>query len=167
MDANDVLGKVGPWQIKEFPEALREDITRQAKLERLTVGEFVTGHMAALRDAGWPRGGLPINPTLNHGQPITLTDLGRAIDMACKVAEYGERMPVGMRNIANQLVKGRLAGMKQTEQTIIGKSGKPLAVAAPDEAEKAAETGPHLTLVPRDDRSAIGLLTVANEQTDG
>lgn len=154
MDANDVLGKVGPWQIKEFPEALREDITRQAKLERLTVGEFVTGHMAALRDAGWPRGGLPINPTLNHGQPVTLTDLSRAIDMACKVAEYGDRMPVQTRTLANRLVKGRLAGMKQTEQTLPGKTGKPLAIAAPDEAGNPAEARPHLTLVPSETADA-------------
>jgi hypothetical protein len=55
MSDSDNLGKVSPWQIREFPESLRDDIVKQAKAERVSVSEFVTGHMAALRDAGWNR----------------------------------------------------------------------------------------------------------------
>ena len=57
MSDSDNLGKVSPWQIREFPETLRDDIVKQAKLEKVSVSEFVTAHMAALRDAGWSRGG--------------------------------------------------------------------------------------------------------------
>lgn len=57
MSDGDNLGRVAPWQIREFPEKLREDIIRQAKEEKVSVSEFVTAHFVALRDAGWVRGG--------------------------------------------------------------------------------------------------------------
>lgn len=57
MSDGDNLGRAAPWQIREFPEKLREDIIRQAKEEKVSVSEFVTAHFVALRDAGWAQGG--------------------------------------------------------------------------------------------------------------
>ena len=55
MSDTDNLGKATPWQIREFPEVLREDIIKAAKAERVSVSEFVTSRMVLMRDAGWPR----------------------------------------------------------------------------------------------------------------
>jgi len=83
MSESDNLGKVSPWQIREFPESLREDIIKQAKAERVSVSQFVTSHMAALRDAGWPRGGTSnqaqtVNPT-RKADPMALLSAVTAV----------------------------------------------------------------------------------------
>jgi hypothetical protein len=44
-----------PFQIRDFPVALREEIVREAKANEMSVGEFMTGVCLAARNAGWSR----------------------------------------------------------------------------------------------------------------
>jgi hypothetical protein len=107
----DNLGKVSAWQIKEFPEGLREEIARQAKQARMSVGEFVTGIMVQARDAGWRLDGAAGKPFETSKPPANLGDLSMLVDMACKVADHAERMPKGTAAIANRLIKRSLTAL--------------------------------------------------------
>ena len=90
MSESENLGKAAPWQIREFPESLREAIIKQAKQEKVSVSEFVTGHMAALRDAGWPRGGVSTQTqTIKPSKP---TDHMALLAAATAVAATGEKV---------------------------------------------------------------------------
>lgn len=98
----DNLGKVSPWQIREFPETLREDILKAAKTEQISVSEFVTRRMALLRDAGWPRE-LSSNGTQTV-KPATTINPPQLLAAVTAVAATGVKVP-GLGAWAGDLVR--------------------------------------------------------------
>jgi hypothetical protein len=48
------LGRVAPWQIREFPDGLRRELIDEARKRRVSVSEFVTAYMVLLRNLNWP-----------------------------------------------------------------------------------------------------------------
>lgn len=120
------LGTTSAWQIRDFPEALRQEVIRQAKAEKVSVPEFVIGHMIALRDAGWPQPGEPGGE--GAGTPrtdVSLADVERAIAMACNLAQHETKMSKGIAASARALVSRELWKLRG------GKSARVIALPAP------------------------------------
>jgi hypothetical protein len=89
-------GRVTAWQIREFPEGLRRQVTEQARIEDLTVGDFLARCMVMLRDSGWPRE-IAVDGFANAvNHRVDLTRLRQAAEIVAILAPHKELLPKGI-----------------------------------------------------------------------
>jgi hypothetical protein len=100
---------LAPWQIREFPTDLRERLTKRAKDEGMSVGEFLTRILMAAEAAGWPMAfaGTSNGKTLVKPEPGDDTALW--VTLACQVAA-APRQRSAVVQAAARAVRLRLAG---------------------------------------------------------
>jgi hypothetical protein len=114
MEAPQNLGPLEPWQIRGFPRFLRQRIITQAKLERMSPGEFVTRIMLAYEENGW----------LGQAPPVS-TDVARperpSADDTHLLIELADRRP-GLRpteqHLVHKAIKHRLRLMLSSEAPV-------------------------------------------------
>jgi hypothetical protein len=114
MEAPQNLGPLEPWQIRGFPRFLRQRIITQAKLERMSPGEFVTRIMIACAENGW----------LGQAPPVS-TDVARperpSADDTHLLIELADRRP-GLRpteqHLVHKAIKHRLRLMLSPEAPV-------------------------------------------------
>lgn len=139
--ADETLGKLMPWQIKEFPEGLRRELTEQARQADLTVGEWLTRIVVAFRDAGWPMDGLPPGAMARgfaNAQPtVKQHSLQEIVDMASRVAPHldGGKLPKALSGAIASKLRAEIKGLPQTAQSNAGKRVLPAPEAEGDDLD--------------------------------
>src|SRR4051794_26808454 len=87
--------RMSPWQIKSFPDDLREEVTAAARAKGVTVADFMARAVLALKEAGWRDGaGWPAKaPALPAGadpsQPDNLSQILRIVGALQTLKEAG------------------------------------------------------------------------------
>jgi hypothetical protein len=100
MDDTDSLSlgtETAPWMIKGVSVALRQAITRAARVQGITVAEFVHTHFAKFGVDGVvvePRQSSPKQTTPDPA----IEDLCRLANACATLAEFREQMPRGLSN---------------------------------------------------------------------
>lgn len=89
----DELGRVEPWQIKQFPRRLRLEIAEQARQQKMPVGDFVLGFMLAARASGWKLNGETTAMIDGFSPSARQTELDRAARVAAQIAAAAPNMP--------------------------------------------------------------------------
>jgi hypothetical protein len=77
---------LAPWQIREFPTDLRERLTKRAKDEGMSVGEFLTRILMAAEAAGWPMAFVGTSNGKTLVKPEPGDDTALWVTLACQVA---------------------------------------------------------------------------------
>lgn len=103
------LGPVKAWQIRDFPELLREEIVAQADVEGVSVSEFATAKWAALRDNGWQVTG---GPFPGAGNPKRLEALRELAELAAVVAQNHEGMGKAIAGALKTLIRQELKALR-------------------------------------------------------
>lgn len=100
------LGEVAPWQIKEFPVEIREELTKVAKARSQTVGAFLTDILVEYRDAGWPERAVVTlsNSTANFVKPPDPDRLHQAIASLAMLAQHEADIPPPAWRAAHRLL---------------------------------------------------------------
>ncbi len=106
-------GERAPFQIREFPVALREEIVKEAKANDLSVGEFMVAVCTAAREAGWIRA-RPAKAAANgvsNGQTTTgeASAIATLIEAACRLAGT-KGVNRSVRSHGNKAIERQLAG---------------------------------------------------------
>jgi hypothetical protein len=92
----------GPFQIRDFPIALREEIVREAKAQDQSVSEFMVAICLASRSAGWSRAAVPTANGMSNGvtnkHGVEIVDrVATLVHAACELAAADERLPEYLR----------------------------------------------------------------------
>jgi hypothetical protein len=117
------LGPPVAWQIRDVPEAIREAVTEQARVEGVKVAELLTRLVLDARAAGWSMAASTAfaNPP-NSQDPARLH---AAVEMVGRLGQAGVPVQKGVATLANQLIKRELTELKGARR------GAPLALPAP------------------------------------
>jgi hypothetical protein len=97
--------EVATWAIKDFSVALRQQITRAARLQDCTVAEWLHGHFQRHGVDGQMFDPVQLNPVVPSGAPERADApdaLSRLIAAACELAAANERLPDYLRSGFNR-----------------------------------------------------------------
>jgi hypothetical protein len=118
MDDDSNLGPVEPWQIKHFPRRLRQELTEQARLEQVNVGELLTRLVLAARDSRWQFNGLAeVKASKPDRREKLLAMTERAIAAAAQLAEAKD-VPPDLRMQFETLLSRSLPGVKPRQAVL-------------------------------------------------
>jgi hypothetical protein len=111
----------GPFQIRDFPIALREEIVREAKAQDQSVSEFMVAICLASRAAGWSRAAVPTANGMSNGvtnnQGIENTDkVVSLVHAACELAAADERLPDYLRSSFNRRLQEQQRALAPSRQ---------------------------------------------------
>jgi adenine/guanine phosphoribosyltransferase-like PRPP-binding protein len=129
MSEADDLGPAEPWQIKQFPRRLRQELTEQAHTERVSVGELLTRLVIAAREGGWqfdPSRPSPDGST--NGVEAGLALAERAIAAAVALAS-APNVPVTFRRRANRLLRESLPSRSRKPASLPSSDAPPREIA--------------------------------------
>jgi hypothetical protein len=111
---DDVLGVPKAWQIKDFPERLRNRIIAAARDADQSVAEYVTGVMLRHLDSGATGGDVPVNGFANRANQSDTTAGGRTnVGELVQLVEAGrllKELPPDLETVARAGIK---AGIRQ------------------------------------------------------
>lgn len=115
MDDREPVDSVAPWTIKSVATSTREAITKAARREGLTVGQWLERRVAE-----WEAEGSPV--PVAHGAPVNLADLAVVMQAARELAQA-----------ADEPVPPRLArdGLGVVRRALKQAKGQQLMLAAP------------------------------------
>jgi hypothetical protein len=99
------LGPVGVWQIKQFPQRLREYLVNEAQRELITVSELLTRLIVAYREGTLEA---PPPPKTAFANEV----LDRSIERIAMLAEHAGSIPKEVSTLAFGLIKADLRGLK-------------------------------------------------------
>lgn len=85
-DDREPIDTMGPWTIKSVSTATRETVTKAAKREGVTVGQWLERRVAEWEADGSPMGAAPTATAV----PVNLGDLARAMDAARVLASEAQ-----------------------------------------------------------------------------
>lgn len=101
-----------PFQIRDFPVSLREEIVRAAKDAEMTVSDFATGVFVQAREAGWvravPTRGSAANGLSNTQDTEIAQNISLLVEAACRLAST-KGVNQAFRKSANRTLAQRVA----------------------------------------------------------
>jgi hypothetical protein len=104
------ISQLKPWAIKAIATETIEAITDAAHAERITVGEWLTKRVREWTANGQAVAVVP-KPPASLPAPDDLADLERVLRMAKRLKELGGPDAATIANMANRIMKMRLAAM--------------------------------------------------------
>jgi len=124
-----------PWQIREFPERLRDAITEQARKENVKVGELLTRLVIEANDAGWSFKNPTSDRYANPSNPSDASGLRAFTDLLTSMAAAGIEPQARVGNAANGVAMQAARALLQ--QRKVNLPGQP-AITAPTGSETDA-----------------------------
>ena len=101
------LGRPVAWQIRDIPEAIRDAVVEQARVEKVNVSELVTRLVLDARAHGWS-----FAASNQFANPSSAADQARVravFEMAADMGRAGVPVQKGVSALLNRLVKRELA----------------------------------------------------------
>lgn len=136
---NESATTVGHWQIRDFPDALRRQITERAQAEHCNVAELVARCMLFAMRHDWGTAE-PVNRPVNHVKQPSLLEIAQ---VAATIGDSGARGGKATAHLATRVLREALEAMAAPRQRrqgfaqAIGHSGtEPAVIAGQQELQK-------------------------------
>lgn len=109
---SDDLQRLRHWQIKDFPEDKRRQVTGAATAANQTVAAW----LEPIIDRALAGTEAPVTRRVNHQPEAPPDDLIRLVEAACLFADHAERMPPGLRNAVGRRLRTALEPNRVTDR---------------------------------------------------
>ena len=107
MSNGENLGPPVPWQIRDIPQAIRDAVVDQARVEKVKVPELLTRLVLDAQQAGWTFAGFDrfANTSNSMADPGAMQRAQAVLAMAADMGRAGVPVQKGLAAALNRLVK--------------------------------------------------------------